>query len=142
MKLSKSTELAIHGLFQLAVSRPRQLLVSEMANAQNVSSSYLAKVFQKLARSGLVRSTRGKRGGFCLARGPEAITIAEVIRAVEADEPLYDCLRATRGCKANGNCLMRHRFQQAERDLYAVLESTSLADLLESDRGERDAWLV
>jgi Rrf2 family protein len=142
MKLSKSTELAIHGLYQLALTKPRQLLVSEMAVAQHVSTSYLAKVFQKLARKGLVKSTRGKRGGFALARGPEEITLADVIRAVEAEEPLFDCLGPARECRANGQCLMRHRFSEAERSMYTVLDATSLADLLASDQGERGAWQV
>lgn len=142
MKLSKSTELALHGLYQLAVTRPRQLLVAEMAGAQQVSTSYLAKVFQKLARKGLVRSTRGKRGGFALARTPEEISVADVVRAVEAEEPLFDCLGHARSCKSNGSCLMRARFDQAERSMYEVLEATSLAELLASDHGEREAWLV
>lgn len=142
MKLSKSTELAIHGLYQLAVTRPRQLLVSEMAGAQQVSTSYLAKVFQKLARKGLVKSTRGKRGGFALARKPEEITIADVVRAVEAEEPLYDCLRDLRGCKGNGNCLLRDRFAAAEQSMYTALEGCSLGDLLDSDEGFRESWIV
>ncbi|MBN2492968.1 MAG: Rrf2 family transcriptional regulator [Deltaproteobacteria bacterium] len=142
MKLSKSTELALHGLYQLAVSRPRQLLVSEMAGAQNVSTSYLAKVFQKLARRGLVNSTRGKRGGFTLARGPDEISVADVIRAVEADEPLFDCLADVRKCKARPGCLLRARFKQAEQSMLGTLAETSIGDLLASSNGERDAWLV
>ncbi len=142
MKLSKSSELAIHGLYQLAVTQPRQLLVSEMAGAQKVSTSYLAKVFQKLARKGIVNSTRGKRGGFCLARSPEEITVADVVRAVEAEEPLFDCLSSVRGCKARPTCLLRQRFLEAEKELFSNLSHTSLADLLHSGNGERDAWQV
>ena len=142
MKLSKSSELAIHGLYQLASSRPRQLLVSEMAGSQHVSTSYLAKVFQKLARKGLVNSTRGKRGGFTLARKPEDITVADVVKAVEAEEPLFDCLSETRNCKARPSCLLRQRFCEAENELFSNLSQTSLADLLHSGNGERDAWLV
>lgn len=142
MKLSKSTELAIHGLYQLALTSPRQLLVAEMAGAQQVSVSYLAKVFQKLARRGLVRSTRGKRGGFALARSPEQISLADVIRAVEAEEPLFDCLGSVRECKANSQCLTRHCFHEAEQSMYGVLAGTSLADIVDSDRGERTNWQV
>ena len=142
MKLSKSTELAIHGLYQLAATNSRQLLVSEMASSQKVSISYLAKVFQKLARRGLVRSTRGKRGGFALARQPGEINIAEVVRAVETEEPLYECLGKTRGCKANGTCLMRKRFAEAEQGMFAILEKTTLGDILQSSNGERNSWLV
>lgn len=142
MKLSKSTELALHGLFQLAFSRPRQLLVAEMAGAQNVSASYLAKVFQKLARHGLVRSTRGKKGGFALARDPEKITLADIVRAVEAEEPLFDCLGEQRGCKALADCAVHGCFHQAETRMFQALEATSLEDLLEQNHdGRRDSWM-
>ena len=100
MKLSKSTELAIHGLFQLAQQKQNMLLISEIARAQNVSASYLAKVLQKLAECGLVRSSRGPKGGFSLARSPEKISLADVVQAVEAKEPLFDCLWRIRGCNA------------------------------------------
>ena len=143
MKFSKSTELAIHGLWLLANNRPELLLISKMADAQNVSESYLAKIFQKLARKGLVRSTRGKRGGFTLARPPGQISVADVVRAVEANEPLYDCMDVGRGCQSRTNCLLRDVFDQAERRMYTALESTSLADLMACGNGDaRTPWLL
>jgi Rrf2 family nitric oxide-sensitive transcriptional repressor len=143
MKFSKSTELAIHGLWLLANRRPKLLLVSEMANAQNISESYLAKIFQKLARKGLVRSTRGKRGGFTLARDPGEISVADVVRAVEAEEPLYDCMAVGRGCQSRDNCLLRDVFHRAEKQMYSTLEKTSLADLMSCGNGEaRAPWMI
>lgn len=143
MKFSKSTELAIHGLWMLANRRPGLLLVSEMADAQHVSQSYLAKVFQKLARKGLVRSTRGKRGGFALAREPDKIDLCEVVRAIEADEPLFDCMDVGRGCRGRSDCLLRETFQKAEQAMYDVLTGTSLADLMECGKGEdRAPWML
>jgi Rrf2 family nitric oxide-sensitive transcriptional repressor len=143
MKFSKSTELAIHGLWLLASKRPELLLISEMADAQNVSGSYLAKIFQKLARKGLVRSTRGKRGGFTLAREPGDISVADVVRAVETNEPLYDCLDVGRGCQSRSSCLLRDVFDKAERQLYVALEKTSLADLMSCGNGDaRAPWML
>lgn len=143
MKFSKSTELAIHGLWLLACRRPELLLVSEMAGAQNISGSYLAKIFQKLAHKGLVRSTRGKRGGFTLARDPGEISVADVVRAVEAEEPLYDCMYLGRGCQSRENCLLRDVFQRAERQMYSALEKTSLADLVSCGNGRaRTPWML
>ncbi len=142
MKLSKSTELALHGLFQLAFTQPRQLLVAEMAGAQHVSTSYLAKVFQRLARKGLVRSTRGKKGGFALARSPEQISLADIVRAMEAEEPLFECLGDQRNCKARADCMVHGCFHEAEERLFRALEGTSLDDLLRSNpNGDRAAWL-
>lgn len=142
MKFSKSTELAIHGLWMLAKQRPGLLLISEMAEAQGASQSYLAKVFQKMARRGLVHSTRGKRGGFTLARRPESISVADVVRAIEADEPIYDCLHDSRGCQGNSQCRLKNMFCEVEQVMYTVMEKTSLADLLASPGTARRAqWL-
>jgi Rrf2 family protein len=143
MKFSKSTELAIHGLWLLANKRPELLLISEMAEAQSVSESYLAKIFQKLARKGLVRSTRGKRGGFTLARDPGEISVADIVRAVEAQEPLYDCMDENRECRGRANCLLRKVFNRAERRMFTALEETSLADLMKfADGDARAPWMI
>jgi Rrf2 family protein len=143
MKFSKSTELAIHGLWLLARKRPGLLLIADMAEAQNVSESYLAKIFQKLARKGLVRSTRGKRGGFTLAREPKEISLADIVRAVEASEPLYDCMDESRGCRSRTSCLLRDVFNEAERRMYKALGETSLADLMTCSNGEaRAPWMI
>lgn len=142
MKFSKSTDLALHGLWQLASKEQKHLLVSEMAGAQKVSETYLAKVFQKLVRRGLVRSTRGKKGGFSLARIPEKIRVADVVRAIEANEPLYDCLGPSRGCKGRDNCGLRGLFFEVEQKLYSLLEKTTLADLMRASPKEaRRSWI-
>ena len=142
MKFSKSTELAIHGLWLLAHNRPKHMLASEMAAQQNVSESYLAKVLQKMVRKGLVCSSRGKRGGFVLVRQPETITVAEVAKAIEVEEALYDCLCETRNCQGGPECLLRRMFQRAEQQMYVELERTTLADLLNSNgRNPRARWL-
>ena len=143
MRFSKSTELAIHSLWQLAVKQPELLLVSEMAGKQRVSESYLAKVFQKLARRGLVHSTRGKHGGFKLAREPEEISVAEVVRAVESDRSYYDCQDKKRCCGGRSDCPVRQVFHEAEKHMFGALEAMSLADIIKRARSDvRRAWMV
>jgi len=142
MKFSKSTDLAVHGLWILAQNRPQQVFIAELALKQNVSQTYLAKVFQKLARKGLVNSVRGKRGGFCLARDPEGISIADVARAVEAEEPFFECLAPVRGCEGQNDCKVRETFLHAGEVMYEVLEKITLADLLlVAQNNGRSKWL-
>jgi Rrf2 family protein len=144
LRLSQSTDMALHGLWALARAEgSRFLLLSEIAQAQKVSESYLSKVFQKLTRTGLVYAVRGKRGGYALARAPETITVGDVVRAMEADQPLYQCLAQTRCCTAMENCLLLRVFAEAERQMYAVLDGVTLADLMADFlRGvERMTWL-
>jgi Rrf2 family nitric oxide-sensitive transcriptional repressor len=126
--------MAIHGLWALAhLEAPRRfLLLSEIARPQNVSESYLSKIFQKLTREGLVKAVRGKRGGYALARLPEEISVGDVVRAMEADaaQPMYRCLAEERCCAATPSCLLLTAFAEAERQMYAVLDGVSLADLM------------
>ncbi len=131
LQFSQSTDLAIHGLWALAhLDEQHLMLLSEIARTQNVSTSYLAKVFQKLGRAGLVTAARGKRGGYTLARLPEAITVGDVVRAMEADQPMYQCLAQERSCEAEPDCRLLHLFTEAERQMYAVLDGVNLADLM------------
>lgn len=143
-RFSQSTDMAIHGVWALAcLEEPRSLLLSDIARTQNVSESYLSKVFQKLTHAGLIQAVRGKNGGYSLARPPASITVGDVVRAIEAEPPMYQCLAEERCCEAVENCLLLHLFGEAERQMFAVLDSVTLADLLaESMRGATQMrWL-
>ncbi|WP_218673851.1 RrF2 family transcriptional regulator, partial [Candidatus Entotheonella palauensis] len=147
LRFSQSTDMAIHGLWALArLEAPKRfLLLSEIARPQNVSESYLSKVFQKLTREGLVKAVRGKRGGYALARLPAEISVGDVVRAMEAEEaqPMYRCLAEERCCAAAASCLLLTVFAEAERQMYEVLDRVSLADLMADamQSNEPMAWL-
>ena len=147
LRFSQSTDMAIHGLWALArLQAPnRFLLLSDIARPQNVSESYLSKIFQKLTREGLVKAVRGKRGGYALARLPEEISVGDVVRAMEAEtaQPMYHCLAEERCCAATPRCLLLNAFAEAERQMYEVLDGVSLADLIAdaSQSSEPMAWL-
>jgi Rrf2 family nitric oxide-sensitive transcriptional repressor len=144
LRFSQGTDLAIHGLWALAcLEGQRFALLNDIARSQNVSESYLSKVFQKLTRAGLTRAVRGKHGGYALARPPQTITVGDVVRAMQADQPMYQCLAEERCCEATGRCLLLRVFADAERQMYTVLDRVTLADLLEDvvQGGERMGWL-
>ncbi len=144
LQFSQSTDLAIHGLWALArLEMGRFVLLSDIARQQNVSESYLSKVFQRLTRAGLTRAMRGKGGGYALARAPEDITIGDVVRAMALEPPMYQCLAQERCCDATKTCLLLRVFAEAEQRMYTVLDQVSLADLIADFlRGrERMGWL-
>jgi len=144
LRFSQSTDLAIHGLWALArLETGRFVLLSDIARSQNVSESYLSKVFQRLTHAGLTRAMRGKRGGYALARPPTEITIGDVVRAIDPEPPMYQCLARERCCEAIENCLLLRVFAEAEQHMYAVLDGVTLADLLTDflRGGVRMGWL-
>lgn len=144
LHVSQSIDMAIHGLWALARQEGQHfVLLNELARTQHVSESYLAKVFQQLSRAALVRAVRGKRGGYSLARPPATISIGDIVRALEVDAPMYQCLAQERCCEATLDCLLLRVFADAEKQMYAVLDGVTLADLLaDFQRGtDRMSWL-
>jgi Rrf2 family protein len=144
MQFSIGCEYAVHGLLFLAMrERDEVVLVSDIAKAQNLPESYLAKVFQSLARAGLLKSFRGAKGGFQLGRLPEEITLRDVTLAVEGSAPLFKPLSQKRDCQFEADCLIRAAFKKAETSLFTELEKVTLKQMVDKARaaGDRLKWL-
>jgi Rrf2 family protein len=131
MKYSQSTELAIDSLYYMA-AHPQVLAfaVEDIAQAQQVSVSYLAKVFQQLVKAGLLRSQRGAKGGYTLGRPANQITLHDVAVVFEGSSALYDCSAYTKRCRGS-KCLVRATFGEAERRMQEVLKAVSLQDVVD-----------
>ena len=103
--------------------------MSDIARATAVPESYLRKVFQLMARAGLVASHRGVKGGFTLARDAKEITLASVVQAIDGALPSYTCMREKRKCSDTEQCLVSEVFAQARRKMEEVLAGTSIDKL-------------
>jgi Rrf2 family protein len=144
MQYSIGCEYAIHGLLYLAMRPPAEVvLVTDVANAQNLPTSYLAKVFQLLAKAGLVKSFRGAHGGYMLALPPEKITLRDVTQAIEGSTPLYNPLSSRRECGLAAECVIKEAFTRAERSMLRELEKVSLKEMMDQASSHRSSmkWL-
>ena len=130
MKLTRGADYGTLGILYLAKQpRDRVVLISEVAEAQRVPESYLAKIFQDLAKAGLVRSHRGARGGFTLARPPEEITLRQVIEAIEGPLALNRCLDPREGCENSPDCPLHAALAKAQETLVSTLDAVTLNTL-------------
>jgi Rrf2 family transcriptional regulator, iron-sulfur cluster assembly transcription factor len=133
MRLNRAVEYGIEGLaFLASADRRRSTMLREVSRATSISESFLAKIFQKLVRSGLVRSRRGFRGGFFLARPASQITLREVIEALQGPISFPIPLRASAPSQipdAGGQGLLQQALERAQARVRAVLEETTVADL-------------
>jgi len=133
VRLNRAVEYGIEGLTVLArADRRRSTMLREVSRATSISETFLAKIFQKLVRSGLVRSRRGFRGGFFLARPASQITLREVIEALQGpiSFPIPRTAPATSQIPdAGGRGLLQHALERAQARVRAVLEETTVADL-------------
>jgi Rrf2 family nitric oxide-sensitive transcriptional repressor len=136
MKFSKKTDMAIHGLWCLAMHEGKgTILVSEIAEMQNVSASYLEKIFQLLVKAGFVESIRGKNGGFLLAKKPQEISLSDVLKVTELDEPMFECLGDKRECRVVSDCRIKQLMNAVSMDLLEKFSHITLADLITRAEG-------
>lgn len=113
--------------------------VRDLAELQGVPAEYLAKLFTKLSKAGLVTATEGARGGFTLARPAEDISFLDVILAIDGDKHLFECREIRDRCAVfdadkpawaiTGLCSIHAIMLSAEKRMRDELASHSLAEL-------------
>lgn len=157
MRLSQGVEWAAHACTLLAAAGPGfGLSLAALAEFHGVPAPYMAKQMQLLSKAGIVRASRGKTGGYALARPAGEITLWDVTRALNGVEPLFQCSEirqqgpcaATRAeCKAP--CQIARAFAGAEQAWRGALMAITIADIARdvgqesspTHIGESLAWL-
>lgn len=137
--LTSSVEYGLHCLLWLVDTEAAPLSAKDLAELQGVSQTFLAKIFQKLERAGVVRAVSGLRGGYQLAKPPAEISFLAVVDAIEGDKPLFDCREIRGRCAlfgatpplwaTNGTCAIHAVMLKAEKSMRATLAACSLADI-------------
>lgn len=107
----------------------RLVLVSEISRNQNIPETFLAKIFQRLSKAGLLRSSRGSKGGFSLGKPANEITMREVIEAIEGPIALNRCLRREGECKEEEVCPIHQVWEKAQERFLEILDRTTMEDL-------------
>lgn len=125
---SQTSEYALRAVLMLAAKSDTALTARDVAARTQTPVHYLSKVLQDLARAGVVRSQRGPRGGFTLARTPEQISMFDVIEAIE---PLPRVRRCPLGIEGHEDlCPLHRRIDDALEMVEQSFRATSLAELL------------
>ena len=118
------------GVLYLAESdRDRVTPLSEISEAKDIPEKFLAKIFQSLSRTGIVRSHRGVRGGFTLSKDPDAITIMEILEAIQGPYHLMKCIKDPVVCASSDFCALRELVIIAENRMLDVFAHHTLADM-------------
>jgi Rrf2 family protein len=125
-----ASELAIRATIFLARQAPGKLSpVREIAACAGVSEAYLAKILQRLASAGLVRSFRGPGKGMELGRAASTITLASLIHVMEGPKTADECVLGLGTCSQETPCVLHDEWVPIRASIRNLLEKTTLADL-------------
>ena len=137
MKMGESVEWTLHCATVLAALPDGAVLpASALAEFHGVSESYLLKQLRAMTAAGLFASIAGPKGGYRLARQPEAISLLDIVLAVEGDEPAFRCSEirkcgptASSPSAYSATCAIHAAMWNAERSWRTSLASTSLSEI-------------
>ena len=130
MCLSQTTGYAIRALGCLGEGTCHSHLIRDVARCSGVTKPYLAKIFNKLAISGLVTAKRGYHGGVTLSRPADEIALLEIVKAVEGEQWIGPCLLGIEECEAGQGCPTSELWKRVSREIETALRTTTLADMI------------
>jgi Rrf2 family protein len=127
LRVSHAASLAVHTMALLAGDHEKPLSARQIAKTLHVSEAHLAKVLGRLAREGLVLSTRGPGGGFVLAEGADHAPLMTVFEAIEGKFAPHDCLFETPLCN-DGKCIFGGLVKKINDEMRRYLTETLISD--------------
>lgn len=138
--LSQKARYAMHALLVLAEHGAKEpMMIADIADEARVPRKFLEQILLELKKRGVVKSLRGRTGGYLLGRSPQDITFAEIIRVTDGPLALSPCVSATAyqrcdDCKDEKTCAIRKVLLAARDATAAILEKRTLASALRSSR--------
>lgn len=130
LRISKLTDYAIIVLAYMAREGGEgSYTASGLAEATGVTAPTVSKVLKMLSRAGVLKSTRGPKGGYTLIRSPAQTSVAAVIHALDGPIALTECEGERGGCEQSPSCHARGSWEIINHAVRKALESVSLADM-------------
>ncbi len=131
MRLSTRGRYGLKAMVDLAVAYGAgNVSISALAARQGVSDAYLEQLIGSLRKAGLVNSSRGAQGGYCLSRPPAEISAGEILKVLEGSTTVIDCVSSERvDCGNACSCSARPLWLKLQAGINEVLAATSLQDM-------------
>ena len=136
MKLSTRTRYGMRAIIELAENnRKDPLQLKIIAQRQDISAKYLEQLMVVLKSAGFVRSIRGAKGGYVLAKTPNQIKLSDVFHCLEGPVTTVECVENEDYCRRSLDCVARQVWTQVQEAIEGVLQSITLQDIV--DRTKR-----
>lgn len=140
MKLTTRTRYGTRALLELALHKGKgPVFLKDIARQQHISLAYLEHIITPLIAGGILRSTKGPRGGVSLARKPGDIKLIEITQLLEGPMVPVECVDNPDVCDRSGDCAARDVWGRLKEAMDGVLGSTTLQDLVEEQQNKRQS---
>ncbi len=130
LRLTKKADYALMAMKHLAENSAHgSCSAKDVADAYGIPPEALAKILQRLAKTGLLHSQHGTKGGYTLAKSAANISAFEVIRAIDGPLFITSCITVRGECDQSGRCTIREPLKRVNDSIEAVLRRISISDM-------------
>jgi len=130
IRITKQTDYGVVLLTHMAVHADHQYNAPDLAAEAHLPLPMVSKILKLLAREGVLVSHRGVKGGYGLARPPQAISMAEIIAALEGPIAITECIEEVGDCAHERLCPVRSNWHRINQALLAALQGITLAEMV------------
>jgi Rrf2 family nitric oxide-sensitive transcriptional repressor len=132
MRLTVFSDYSLRVLLVLATRTDNLVTISDISAAYGISEAHLMKVTHVLGKTGWIETVRGRNGGMRLGTDPRKLKLGTIIKQLEADFALVECLSEVNNCVLTGGCGLERALLLARDAFFAELDRYTLADLVNS----------
>lgn len=130
MKISTKGQYALQMMLDLAIHDTGEYItIKSIAKRQNLSEKYLEQIINMLSRAEYVKSTRGAKGGYRLAKEPAEYTVGMILRTIEGSMAPLTCVETEQSCNRVEECLLCGVWKQINSAINGVIDHITLEDL-------------
>jgi len=130
LKISTKTRYALRSLLEMACRKEKKCFhLEELARHQNISRKYLENIFRALRKHGIVKSRKGRKGGFYLTSDLRGVTVLKIFEALEGKVEIVDCKHTGKMCERVTFCPTRAIWQELNNIIKNKLNSKNLKSL-------------
>ncbi len=129
MRISKKSQYGLRALVLLSMAEGKFLSLREISEKEKISFDYLEKIFSKMEKKGLVKSKKGSQGGYSLSLSPDKIKVGEVLKTLEGEIVLVECVGTKGKCIMKKKCKTINAWKKIQDSLEKTINSISLKDL-------------
>ena len=130
MNITRQADYALRCIMFMAKEPARVFMIKDIASRKLLPQSFLAKILQRLARKGIVKSLRGVKGGFVLTRTPAEITIYDIIEAIDGPVKINKCVLDATACTLRKTCSLHKFWTEIQNELVNKLKNNTIASQL------------
>lgn len=129
MLVTRETDYAVRCILYLAQANDQVMNVTEVSRKMHIPKTFLAKIFQRLAKADLVESVRGMNGGFRLAKKPSAISLLDIMEAIQGASCINVCAVNSKKCKRSSFCTVHPFWVDLRQEVNKRLQEQTIDKL-------------